>query len=261
MEACGTIQAVGADVTDYKVGERVAYATGGIGAYAELRAIDQNFLVIPPASLSDQQVAGGLFKGLMAHALLHRVYIAKRAKRILVHSAAGGVGQFLCQWAKYLGLEVIGTVGADEKMGLASANGCSHVFNRKKQNFVEELAKVTDHGGVGVVYDGVGKDTLEKSLECLWPMGMCVSYGEASGATEKLDLNHLVANSLYLTRPTMALYKSNRIELTLSAAEVFAAMEKGIIKPQVRTFAFKDVAKAHELLESGNSVGSVVLAV
>jgi NADPH2:quinone reductase len=261
MEACGTIQAVGPEVVDYKVGDRVAYATGGLGAYTELRTINQNFLVIPPKNLTDQQVAGSLFKGLMAHALLHRVYIAKRAKKILVHSAAGGVGHLLCQWAKHLGLEVIGTVGSDDKISAAKTNGCNHVINRKSQNLVDEVAKITDNGGVGLVYDGVGKDTLEKSLECLWPMGMCVSYGESSGATEKLDLNHLVMNSLYLTRPTMALYKANRIELTLSANEVFAAVEKGIIKPQITSFAFKDVEKAHELLESGKSRGSIVLTV
>jgi NADPH2:quinone reductase len=261
MEACGIIAAIGSEVTDFKVGERVAYATGGIGAYSEMRAVPASHLVTPPQSLSDQQVAAGFFKGLMAHALLHRVYIATRAKRILVHSAAGGVGHILCQWAKHLGLEIIGTVGADEKIPAAKAAGCDHVINRKKQNLVEEVAKITDHNGVGLVYDSVGKDTLNKSLECLWPMGMCVSFGESSGNTEKLDLNQLVANSLYLTRPTLALYKSNRVELVLSANEVFAAMEKGIVKPQITTFAFKDVRKAHEALESGKTTGSVVLTI
>ncbi len=259
MEACGIVEEVGAGVTDFRVGDRVAYATGGIGSYAEKRAINQNYLVVPPSNLSDAQVAGSLFKGLMAHALLHRVYIAKRAKRILVHSAAGGVGHILCQWAKYLGLEVIGTVGSDQKFTVARTSGCDHVVNYKTQNFVEEVGKITNHDGVGLVYDGVGKDTLEKSLECLWPMGMCVSFGESSGNTEKLDLNYLAANSLYLTRPTLALYKANRIELALSAAEVFAAVTKGIVKPQITSYAFKDVAKAHRDLESRNSTGSLIL--
>lgn len=258
-EACGIIEEIGSGVTNYKVGERVAYATGGIGAYAEKRVIGENHLVLPPQNLTDIQVAGTLFKGMMAHALLHRVYIAKRAKRILVHAAAGGVGQFLCQWAKHLGIEVIGTVGADEKMSAATNNGCAHVINYKKGNFVEALAKITNHEGVGLVYDSVGKDTLEKSLECLWPMGMCVSFGESSGAVEKFDLNSLVANSLYITRPTLALYKSNRIELTLSAAEVFGAMTAGVLRPQIKTYAFKDVAKAHEDLESRKTTGSLVL--
>ncbi len=259
LEACGIVEAVGSEVKNFKVGERVAYATGGIGAYAEKRAINQNHLVIPPQNLTDTQVAGALFKGLTAHALLHRVYIAVRAKKILVHSAAGGVGHILCQWAKHLGLEVIGTVGSDQKIPLAKSNGCDHVINYKTQNFVEEIAKITNYGGVGLVYDSVGKDTLEKSLECLWPMGMCVSFGESSGNTDKLDLNKLFGNSLYLTRPTMALYKSNRVELALSAEEVFIAVGKGIIKPQITAFAFKDVAKAHEALESRATTGSIVL--
>lgn len=259
MEACGIIEAVGSGVTNFKVGERVAYATGGIGAYAEKRAIHQNFLVVPPKSLTDAQVAAVLHKGMMAHALLHRVYIAKRAKKILVTAAAGGVGSLVCQWAKHLGLYVIGTVGDDKKIAIARNNGCDQVINVKTQKLVDEVARITNHNGVGLVYDGVGKDLLEQAIECLWPMGMCVSYGEASGSTEKFDLNRLVANSLYLTRPTLALYKSNRIELTLSAAEVFAAVEKGILRPQITTYAFKDVKKAHQDLESRHSTGSIIL--
>ncbi len=259
VEACGIIEAIGSEVTNFKVGERVAYATGGLGAYAEKRVINQNHLIIPPKTLTDIQIAGTLYKGLTVHALLHRVYIATRAKKILVHAAAGGVGSLICQWAKYLGLEVIGTVGDDRKISLATANGCSHVINYKTKNFVEEVAKITNGQGVGLVYDSVGKDTLEKSLECLWPMGICVSFGEASGSTEKLDLNLLTANSLYLTRPTMSLYKANRVELTLSADEVFAAVEKGILKPQITTYAFKDFVKAHKDLESRATTGSIVL--
>jgi NADPH2:quinone reductase len=261
MEACGIIEAVASDVTDYKIGERVAYATGGIGAYAEKRTINQRHLVIPPQELTDIQVAGSLLKGLMAHSLLHRVFIAVRAKKILVHAAAGGVGHLLCQWAKYLGLEVIGTVGSNDKVSFAKGNGCDHVINYKDTNFVDEVAKITNHEGVGLVYDSVGKDTLEKSLECLWPMGMCVSFGEASGNTEKLDLNRLLSNSLYLTRPTLALYKANRIELTLSANEVFAALTKGVLKPKITTYAFKDVAKAHSDLEGRKTMGSLVLTI
>jgi NADPH:quinone reductase len=261
MEAVGIIEAVGSNVTNFKVGERVAYATGGTGAYTEKRAIHQHHLVIPPQSLSDEQVVAVLHKGLTAHALLHRVYIAVRAKKILVTSAAGGVGHLLCQWARHLGLEVIGAVGDDSKIGAAQGFGCSHVINYKTKNLVEEVARITDHGGIGVVYDSVGKDTLEKSLECLWPMGMCVSFGESSGSSEKLDLNRLVTNSLYLTRPTMALYKANRVELALSANEVFAAVEKGILRPQITSFDFKDIKKAHQLLESRSSIGSIVLKV
>lgn len=259
FEACGIIESIGSGVTDFKVGDRVAYGTGPLGAYAEKRAINQKYLVVAPKDLSDIQIAGSLTKGLMAHTLLHRVYVASRVKRILVHAAAGGVGQFLCQWAKYLGIDIIGTVGDDKKIAAAQSNGCSHVINYKTHNFVEELAKITDHGGVGLVYDGVGKDTLEKSLECLWPMGICISYGEASGNIEKLDLNHLLVNSLYITRPMLALYKSSRAELVLSAREVFAAIKKGVLRPQITPYKFSEAAKAHQDLEMRNTTGSIVL--
>lgn len=258
-EACGIVESVGSGVSEFKPGDRVAYATGPIGSYAEKRAIHQHHLIPVPQNLDDVQVAGSLLKGLTAHALLHRVYIAVRAKKILVHAAAGGVGHILCQWAKYLGIEVIGTVGDDKKIPFAQNFGCSHVINYKTKSLVEEVARITDNNGVGLVYDSVGKDTLEKSLSCLWPMGMCVSFGESSGSTDKLDLNQLVTNSLYLTRPTMALYKANRIELILSANEVFAALTQGVIKPQITTYAFKDFAKAHQSLESRSSIGSIVL--
>ncbi len=261
MEACGIVQEVGSKVTDFKVGERVAYATGGIGAYATKRAIDQKFVISIPQDLNDSQVAGSLFKGLMAHALVHRVYVAARAKKILVHSAAGGVGHILCQWAKHLGLEIIGTVGSDQKAAFAKECGCNHVINYKTQKLVDEVARITNHSGVGLVYDGVGKDVIDQSLECLWPMGMYVSYGEASGKTENLNLDKLVGNSLYLTRPTMALYKSNRAELTMSAKEVFGAIRAGVIKPKITNYAFKDVAKAHKDLESRSTTGSLVLTV
>ena len=261
MEACGVVEKVGPGVKFFKEGERVAYATGGIGAYAEKRVISQHHLVSVPNTLTDSQVAGVLFKGLMAHALLHRVYIAKRAKKILVLSAAGGVGHILCQWAKHLGLQVIGGVGSDAKFSVAKLAGCDDIINYKTTDLVQGIAKITDNKGVGLVYDGVGKDTLEKSLQCLWPMGMCVNYGESSGTCDKLDLNRLVTNSLYLTRPTMALYKANRMELVLSASEVFTAVEKGIIRPQITNYAFKDVALVHKKLENRETTGSLVLTV
>ncbi len=259
MEACGYVEAVGSKVKNFHEGERVAYATGGIGSYCQKRAIAEQFVVSAQNNLSDVQVAAVLHKGLMAHALLHRVYIAKRAKRILIHAVAGGVGHILCQWAKHLGIEVIGTVGNEEKIGFAKSLGCDHIINYKKEDFVQRVTEITNQQGVGLVYDGVGKDTLHNSLQCLWPMGMCVNYGEASGKTEPLDLNYLFANSLYVTRPTMAMYKSNRTELVLSANEVFAATEKGVIKPKITTYDFKDVAKAHQDLESRKTTGSLVL--
>jgi len=259
LEACGVIEKVGSEVKDFEVGERVAYATGGIGAYASKRAIHQDYLIKVPKNITDDIAAAILYKGLMAHALLHRVYIASRAKRIFVSGAAGGVGHILCQLAKSLKLEVIGGVGSEEKINFAKSFGCDHAFNYNTKDIIEEIGNITNHHGVGIVYDGVGKDTLEKSINCLWPMGMCVSYGESSGPTNKLDLNMLVANSLYLTRPTMAMYKANRVELTLSASEVFSAVEQGIIKPKITAYNFKDIAKAHQDLESRKTVGSLIL--
>jgi NADPH:quinone reductase len=258
-EACGVIEALGAGVTEFKVGERVAYATGPLGAYCEKRAVHKRYVLAVPQNIGDTIVAGSLFKGLMAHTLLFRVFLAKRAKKILVHSATGGVGQFLCQWARSLNIEVIGTVGSDAKINRAQANGCNHVINYKSKNFVEELAKITEGGGVGAVYDGVGKDTLIKSMECLWPTGICISYGETSGSTGPFDANLLVANSLFFTRPSLALYKSNRIELALGAAEVFNLLGKGVLRPHIATYPFQDVAKAHAALESRESSGSLVL--
>ncbi len=259
FEASGVVAEIGSNVNEYKVGDRVAYATGPYGAYCEKRAIHKHHLIPLPNEISDAQAAAVLAKGLMTHALLHRVYIAKRAKRILVHAAAGGVGHLLCQWAKSMGIEVIGTVGHEAKVNFAQSFGCAHVINYKEKDFVEELSQITNHEGVGLVYDGVGKDTLEKSLHCLWPMGICVSYGEASGSTEKVDLDLLAINSLYLTRPTLALYKSNRVELTLSAREVFAAVTQGILKPKITTFNFSDVQKAHQAMENREIIGSCIL--
>ncbi len=258
-EACGVVEAVGSEVSDFRIGDRVAYGTGPLGAYTQKRAINQHYVVKVPNEITDVQAAASLAKGLMAHTLLFRVYLVKRAKKILVHAAAGGVGQFLCQWAKHQGVEVIGTVGSEAKIAIAKQNGCDHVINYKTQDFLKEIARITNGAGVGMVLDGVGKDTLVKSLECLWPMGICASYGEASGDTEKLDLNYMVANSLYLTRPTLALYKANRIELAMAAGDVFGFVAQGILKPKITTFAFKDVAKAHKVLESRETTGSIVL--
>lgn len=258
-EACGVIKAVGDKVVDFKVGQRVAYATGELGAYTQARIMPEHLLIKVPKDISDEVAAGSLLKGLMAHTLLYRTYVAVRAKKILVHGAAGGVGQFLCPWAKSLGIEVIGTVGSDEKAQFAKNNGCDHVINYTKNDFVKEVKKVTKGGGVGLVYDNIGKDTLLKSLSCLWPMGMCVSYGEVSGDPEPLDLNRLLINSLYITKPTLALYKSNRVELALGAAEVFARIKKGILKPKITTYPFKDLPKVHKKIEKRQVFGSQVL--
>ena len=259
LEAAGYIEALGSNVQDYKVGDRVAYATGVVGSYAHKRVVKKDLLIKLPGDISDVVAAGSLLKGMMAHTLLNRVYVAVRGKRILVHAAAGGVGQFLCAFAKEMGLEVIGTVGRDEKIPFAKSFGCDHVINYAKQDFVKEVEKITNGTGVGIVYDSVGKDTFLKSLECLWPMGICVSYGESSGKIPPFDIEHLLLNSLYLTKPTLALYKANRIELALSAAEVFAKIRKGVINPKIITHNFDDLPKIHEKMERRATVGSQVL--
>lgn len=261
MEACGRIEQVGPGVTEYKVGDRVCYATGPLGAYTEKRVINQKFLITPPESLSDTVVAGSILKGLMAHTLLFRVNLAIKTRRILVHSAAGGVGQFLVAWGKSLGLQIIGTVGSDEKINIAKALGCDEVINYRKEDFLKKVAEITNSEGVGAVYDGVGKDTILKSIDTLWPMGICVSYGESSGTIPPLNLNSLVPNSLYLTRPLLALYKAQRTELVMAANEVFKRIEQGILKPAITTYKFTDLAKAHQKLESRSSSGSIVLTV
>lgn len=259
LEASGVIVTLGSEVKDFKIGDRVAYVNDGIGAYAERKAVNVHNLIPVPKDITDEQVASSLLKGLMAHTLLHRVYIASVVKRILIHSVAGGVGHILCQWAKYLNIEIIGTVGSDNKMDYARSIGCSYVINYKTQDLVAEVAKITDYAGVGIVYDSVGKDTLNKSLECLWAMGMCVSYGETSGAVENFNLNDLVANSLYITRPTLTKYKNNRVELIMASNEIFAALTKGIIRPKINNYKFQDVVKAHRDIENKKTMGSLIL--
>ena len=259
LEASGVIAEIGSEVKDFKVGDRVAYINSGIGAYAEKKAVNVYNLIPVPSDVTDEQVASTLLKGLMAHTLLHRVYITALVKRILIHSATSGVGHILCQWAKYLNIEIIGTVGSDDKMDYARSIGCSYVINYRTQDLVAEVAKITNYDGVGVVYDSIGKDTLSKSLECLWAMGICISYGETSGAVENFNLNDLVDNSLYITRPTLTKYKSNRAELIMASNEIFGALSKGIIRPKINNYKFKDVVKAHRDIESKKTMGSLIL--
>ena len=259
MEGVGIIETIDNGVKDFKVGERVCYATGGLGAYAEKRVINQNCLISPPANLSDDQIAASLLKGLLAHTLITRVYNINHAKRVLVHSAAGGVGQFLCNWISHYKKEVIGTVGSDEKISIAKSAGCHYVINYRREDLVKRMSEITNNFGENIVYDGVGKDTIHQSLSCLYPMGICVNHGDASGITTDLDLNELFFSSLYFTKPTLALYKSVRSELILSAMEVFKALSNNILKPNIKISSFTDIPKIHQLMESKKNTGHYVV--
>lgn len=260
MEGAGIVEGVGPKVSGFKAGDRVAYAQP-IGAYAEwvLRPADR--LVKIPAGIDDKIAAAMMLKGMTAQYLLRRTYKVKAGDMILVHAAAGGVGQILCQWAKHLGATVIGTVGSEEKAKLAKKAGCRHVIVTAREKFPERVKEITKGAGVAVVYDGIGKDTFLGSLDCLAPLGLMVSYGSASGAVPPFDILILSQKgSLFLTRPTLMTYTAKREDLLKSAAELFSVVKKGAVKISVnQTYPLKEAAQAHRDLESRKTTGSTVL--
>jgi len=260
MEGAGIVETVGPKVSGFKAGERVAYAQP-IGAYAEwvLRPADR--LVKIPAGIGDKIAAAMMLKGMTAQYLLRRTYKVRAGDTILVHAAAGGVGQILCQWAKHLGATVIGTVGSDEKAKLAKKAGCRHVIVTAREKFPERVKEITKGAGVPVVYDGIGKDTFMSSLDCLAPLGLMVSYGSASGAVPPFELAILSQKgSLFLTRPTLMTYTAKREDLLKSAAELFSVVKKGAVKIIInQTYHLKEAAQAHRDLESRKTTGSTVL--
>lgn len=261
MEAAGVIEAVGEGVEDLKPGDRVAYASGPVGAYAEVRLMPADRVVRLPDAISDQTAAGMMLKGMTAEYLLRRTYAVQAGDTILLHAAAGGVGQIASQWAKHLGATVIATVGTDEKADLARANGCDHVIVYTRENFVERVREITNGRGVPVVYDSVGKATFEGSLDCLRPRGMMVSFGNASGPTGPFDPLVLSAKgSLYLTRPTLMSYTATPDDLQASAAALFDVVAAGHVKIDIgQTYALKDAAQAHRDLEARRTTGSTIL--
>jgi len=260
MEGAGVVEAVGPRVKEFKPGNRVAYAQP-IGAYAELCLRPADRLVKIPSGVSDRVAAAMMLKGLTAQYLLRRTYRVKKGETILVHAAAGGVGQILCQWAKHLGVTVIGTVGSEEKATLAKKVGCKHVIVLSRENFSERVRALTKGKGVPVVYDGVGKDTFEGSLDSLQPLGLMVSYGNASGAVPPFNIGILSQKgSLFLTRPTLMTYVANRNDLVKAARELFAVVKSGAVKVGVnQTYPLKDAAQAHRDLEARRTTGSTVL--
>lgn len=261
MEAAGVIEAVGEGVEDLKPGDRVAYASGPVGAYAEVRLMPADRVVRLPDAISDQTAAGMMLKGMTAEYLLRRTYAVQAGDTILLHAAAGGVGQIASQWAKHLGATVIATVGTDEKAELARANGCDHVIVYTRENFVERVRAITDGRGVAVVYNSVGKATFEGSLDCLRPRGMMVSFGNASGPTGPFDPLVLAAKgSLYLTRPTLMSYTATPEELRASAAALFDVVAAGHVHIDIgQTYPLEDAAQAHRDLEARRTTGSTVL--
>ena len=249
-------------VANVKKGDRVAYA-GVIGGYAEERLIDADKVVKLPDAIPTEQAAAAMLQGMTVHMLLRRVYPVKAGDTILIHAAAGGVGLIACQWAKALGATVIGTVGNDEKAALARAHGCDHPIVYTREDFVAEVERITGGKKLPVVYDSVGKDTFLKSLDCLAPRGLMVSFGNASGPPDPIAPGLLQQKgSLFLTRPTINNYTATRAELEQAASELFGVLASGAVKVEVKQrFALKDAAEAHRALEGRKTSGSTVLTV
>jgi NADPH2:quinone reductase len=262
VEGAGTVEAVGNQVHDFKPGDRVAYA-GPQGGYAEERLIDADRVVKLPDEISFEQAAAMMLQGMTARMLLRAVYPVKEGDMILVHAAAGGVGLILCQWASALGATVIGTVSTQEKAELARAHGCAHPILYTKQDFVEEVRKLTAGQKLPVVYDSVGKSTFVQSLDCLRPRGLMVSFGNASGPVDPISpLILSQKGSLFLTRPTLFHYIATRPELEQSADDLFEMVRSGKVKIEAKqSFPLKDAAEAHRALEARKTSGSTILTV
>jgi NADPH2:quinone reductase len=259
-EGAGVIEAVGPKVKEFKVGDRVAYS-GPVGAYAEVVLRPAARLVKIPAGIDDRTAAAMMLKGLTAQYLIRRTYRVKKGDTILMHAAAGGVGQILCQWAKALGATVIGTVGSDAKVALARKAGCRHVIVTSREKFVDRVKEITRGRGLPVVYDGIGKDTFMDSLDCLAPLGLMVSFGNASGAVTQFNPGVLAQKgSLFLTRPTLMNYTATREDLLKAAKELFAVVRSGKVKiPVNQTYPLREAAQAQADLEARKTTGSTVL--
>lgn len=259
-EAAGEVVSVGAGVTEFKPGDRVAYVAT-LGSYAEERIVAVNSTVALPEAVSFEAAASMMLKGMTAEYLLHRTYKVKPGDTILVHAAAGGTGLILCQWGKALGATVIGTVGSKEKGELAKAHGADHVILYREEDFVARVKEITGGKLCAVVYDGVGKDTFLPSLDCLQPFGVVASFGNASGAVEPFNLGLLAAKgSLYVTRPTLFTHIAKRATMVEMAANLFSAVASGkVVVPVNASFALADAANAHRALEGRGTTGSTVL--
>ena len=261
LEAAGVVEDLGPGVEGLNVGDRIAYGSGPIGAYAELRNVPANRVSKIPKGISDETAAGMMLKGMTVRYLLRATYKVKRGETILLHAAAGGVGLILSQWAKALGVTVIGTVGSAEKMDIALAHGCAHVIDSSRENVVARVREITGGTGVPVVYDGVGQATMLTSLDCLSPRGLLVSFGNASGPVKAFDLGLLSAKgSLYVTRPTLFAYTSSDADLKETADDLVEMVNSGKVKiPVNQRYALADAVRAHEDLEARRTTGTTVL--
>lgn len=259
-EGAGEVVAVGPGVSDFKVGDRGAYA-GAIGGYAEERVMPADRLVKLPDNIDYKTGAAMMLQGMTVRYLLRETYKVGKGTTLLLHAAAGGIGLIACQWARHLGATIIGTVSTPQKAALAKEHGCTHVINYNTEDFVKRTRELTNGHGVDVVYDAVGKDTYPGSLDCLKPLGLWVSFGNASGAIANFDLLLLSAKgSLYATRPTLGTYVAKRADLLANAGELFDVVGKGIVKINVNhTYPLKDAAQAHRDLEARKTTGSIVL--
>jgi len=261
VEAAGVVEAVGDGVDRVSVGDRVAYVALPPGAYAEARNVPADRLVRLPEGVDDRQAAAMMLQGMTAQYLLRRTYPVQRGDAVLIHAAAGGVGLIACQWAKHLGATVIGTVGSDEKAELARAHGCDHAIVYTRENFLEQVKEITGGDGVRAVYDSVGRDTFERSLDCLGRLGIMVLFGQSSGPVPPLDLGQLAAKgSLFITRPTLFHYTATVEELDRTAGELLELVEQGLIRIEInQEFPLEDAARAHRELEARRTTGSSVL--
>jgi len=259
LEGAGIIEKVGSKVKGFKVGQKVCYVSKTTGSYAEHRVISYKELLLIPEGLSEIQTASILLKGMTAQYLIRRLYRIDKKSVILVHAAAGGVGNIICQWAKAIGATVIGTVGSDEKAEFVKKLGCNYPINYKKEDFVKKVKEITNGRGVDVVYDSVGKDTFFKSLECIRPIGFMASYGQSSGVVPPIDVSILAKKSIFLTRPSLFDYISFREEYVLTAADLFNMILKKDIKIEVgQSFYLHDAKSAHKALEERKTTANSV---
>lgn len=262
FEGVGIVEDVGDSVTGFKTGDRVAYGIPPLGSYSEVRNYPADKLLQLPDELDDRQIAALLMKGMTAHYLLHRTYKVQAGDTILVHAAAGGMGLILCQWARALGAQIVGTVSTDAKAEAAKEAGCHYPVVRSKQDFVEKVREVTDGEGAAVVYEAIGKDTLQQSLDSLRPMGVCAAYGHVSGPPDPVDIIRDLGarGSLFITRPAIMHYIAKRSDLEWTARDLFKAISDGILDANINyEYALEDAVQAHQAIESGGTLGASVL--